>query len=208
MNTLLFLGRIGMQEILLIALLVLLFFGGKKIPELMRGIGKGIKSFKDGIKGLEDDLNLEDKDKILREYYGIYNPFYAYKDIEFSIGYDYYFRDEKGYIWQVSNGRTILCGGITLLYEHGFCNTSIIYLSRIRDQYVFFNTVNHELTHAYLNAHYYSKNMDKKLYVKFSETMAYQVEGMLVPSQYVDYIHRRIVPAYLIPVKYLYFYGH
>ena len=48
MNTLLFLG-LGMQEILLIALIVLLLFGGKKIPELMRGLGKGVKSFKDGL---------------------------------------------------------------------------------------------------------------------------------------------------------------
>ncbi len=38
-----------MQEILLIALVVLLFFGGKKIPELMKGLGKGVKSFKDGM---------------------------------------------------------------------------------------------------------------------------------------------------------------
>ena len=49
MNTLLLLG-VGMQEILLIALVVLLFFGGKKIPELMKGLGKGVKSFKDGMK--------------------------------------------------------------------------------------------------------------------------------------------------------------
>ena len=50
---LLFLG-LGMQEILLIALVVLLFFGGKKIPELMKGLGKGVKSFKDGMNGLYD----------------------------------------------------------------------------------------------------------------------------------------------------------
>ncbi len=48
--TLLFLG-IGTQEILVIALLALLFFGGKKIPELMRGLGKGIKNFKDEMNG-------------------------------------------------------------------------------------------------------------------------------------------------------------
>lgn len=48
MDTLLLLG-IGMQEILLIALVVLLFFGGKKIPELMKGLGRGVKSFKDGM---------------------------------------------------------------------------------------------------------------------------------------------------------------
>ena len=52
MNTLLFLG-FGMQEILLIALIVLLLFGGKKIPELMRGLGKGVKSFKEGLNDVE-----------------------------------------------------------------------------------------------------------------------------------------------------------
>lgn len=45
---------IGTPEILLIALVVLLLFGGKKIPELMRGMGKGVKSFKDGMKGLDE----------------------------------------------------------------------------------------------------------------------------------------------------------
>lgn len=58
MNTLLFIGGIGFQEILLVALIVLLFFGGKKIPELMKGLGKGVKSFKDGMKG--DDTNDND----------------------------------------------------------------------------------------------------------------------------------------------------
>lgn len=46
---------LGTQEIIVIALLVLLFFGGKKIPEMMKGLGKGVKSFKDGMKGLDDD---------------------------------------------------------------------------------------------------------------------------------------------------------
>ena len=41
---------LGMQEIIVIALIVLLLFGGKKIPELMKGLGKGVKSFKDGMK--------------------------------------------------------------------------------------------------------------------------------------------------------------
>lgn len=53
MAHLLFLGGVGMQEILLIALVVLLFFGGKKIPELMKGIGKGVRSFKEGMNGIE-----------------------------------------------------------------------------------------------------------------------------------------------------------
>ena len=47
---------IGAQEIILIALVVLLFFGGKKIPELMKGLGKGVRSFKEGMNGLETDL--------------------------------------------------------------------------------------------------------------------------------------------------------
>lgn len=59
MNTYLFLGNIGATEIILIALVVLLFFGGKKIPELMKGIGKGVKSFKDGVKGIEDEINAD-----------------------------------------------------------------------------------------------------------------------------------------------------
>ena len=46
---------LGMQEIIVIALIVLLLFGGKKIPELMKGLGKGVKSFKDGMKEIEDD---------------------------------------------------------------------------------------------------------------------------------------------------------
>lgn len=60
MNTLLFLGNLGTGEIIIIAIVVLLLFGGKKIPELMKGIGKGIKSFKEGVKGLEDDIDGSD----------------------------------------------------------------------------------------------------------------------------------------------------
>lgn len=45
---------IGFQEIIVIALVVLLFFGGKKIPELMKGLGKGVRSFKDGMNGKDE----------------------------------------------------------------------------------------------------------------------------------------------------------
>lgn len=54
MTNLLLFG-LGMQEILVIALIVLLLFGGKKIPELMKGLGKGVKSFKDGMKEIDTD---------------------------------------------------------------------------------------------------------------------------------------------------------
>ena len=46
--------RIGRTEIIIIALIVLLLFGGKKIPELMQGLGKGVRSFKDGMNGKDD----------------------------------------------------------------------------------------------------------------------------------------------------------
>lgn len=53
--TTLLIGGLGLQEILLIALVVLLFFGGRKIPELMRGLGKGVRSFKEGINGIDTE---------------------------------------------------------------------------------------------------------------------------------------------------------
>jgi sec-independent protein translocase protein TatA len=55
MNHLLFMN-LGAGEIIIVALVVLLLFGGKKIPELMHGIGKGVKSFKDGMNDIESDL--------------------------------------------------------------------------------------------------------------------------------------------------------
>ena len=52
---------LGTQEIIFIALIILLLFGGSKIPELMKGIGKGVKSFKDGMAGIEDELKSDVK---------------------------------------------------------------------------------------------------------------------------------------------------
>lgn len=58
MNTiLLFLGGIGMQEIMLIGLVILVFFGAGKIPEFMKGLGKGIREFKNGVKDFKSDLD-------------------------------------------------------------------------------------------------------------------------------------------------------
>ena len=60
------LGMIGPWQIVLIVLVVLLLFGGKKIPELMRGLGKGVREFKDGInpdeKDKKDESSVERKD--------------------------------------------------------------------------------------------------------------------------------------------------
>ncbi len=60
MKTLLFIGGLGASEIIFIALIVLLFFGGKKIPELMKGLGKGVRSFKDGMKEVDKEVKETD----------------------------------------------------------------------------------------------------------------------------------------------------
>lgn len=58
MNTLFILplAMVGMWEVIIIALVILLIFGGKKIPELMAGLGKGVRNFKDGMKEVEKDV--------------------------------------------------------------------------------------------------------------------------------------------------------
>ena len=64
-GSLLLLG-LGMQEILIIAFVVLLLFGGKKIPELMKGLGKGVKSFKEGmneVTDLKEEVKKEEEKK-------------------------------------------------------------------------------------------------------------------------------------------------
>ena len=56
LNTLLFLGSLGPSELIIIALIVLLLFGGKKIPELMRGMGKGIRELNNAKDGMRDEI--------------------------------------------------------------------------------------------------------------------------------------------------------
>ncbi len=62
-HQLLFLGSLGSQEIIIIALVILLLFGGKKIPELMRGLGKGVSQFKKGMNDIEEQINAEPEKK-------------------------------------------------------------------------------------------------------------------------------------------------
>lgn len=59
------LGIVGPWEIVIIALIFLLLFGGKKIPELMKGLGKGVKSFKEGLNEVEKDI--KDVDSTLKD---------------------------------------------------------------------------------------------------------------------------------------------
>ena len=61
MNNILFIGGLGTTELLIIVLGVRLLFGGKKIPELMHGMGKGVRSFKDGMNEVSDNLKMEEK---------------------------------------------------------------------------------------------------------------------------------------------------
>lgn len=57
MNSLMVLLNIGGQEILIVLLIVLVLFGGRKIPELMKGLGKGVREYKKAMNSVEDDLN-------------------------------------------------------------------------------------------------------------------------------------------------------
>ncbi len=57
MNTLLFLPGVGFNEILLIGLFVLIFFGAKKIPDFMKGLGKGVREFKDAVKDVKKEVD-------------------------------------------------------------------------------------------------------------------------------------------------------
>lgn len=59
------LGVVGPWQIVIIALVILLLFGGKKIPELMKGLGKGVKSFKEGMNEVEEQINQADPAKPL-----------------------------------------------------------------------------------------------------------------------------------------------
>ncbi len=57
LNSILLLFNLGTGEIVLIALVVLLLFGGRKIPELMKGLGKGVRGFKEGLNDVKDEIN-------------------------------------------------------------------------------------------------------------------------------------------------------
>ena len=58
----LFINRIGGPQIIIILLIILLLFGGKKIPELMKGLGKGVKAFRQGLNEAEKELTVNDSE--------------------------------------------------------------------------------------------------------------------------------------------------
>lgn len=62
-NIFLFLGGIGVQEIMLIGVVVLVLFGAKRIPEFMKGLGKGVKEFKEGISDMKSEVEKDLDDK-------------------------------------------------------------------------------------------------------------------------------------------------
>lgn len=62
LDSILLLFNLGTGEIIVIVLVILLLFGGKKIPELMKGVGKGVKSFKQGLNEVEDEIKKASND--------------------------------------------------------------------------------------------------------------------------------------------------
>ena len=63
MTNLLFIGGIGMQELIVILVILLLLFGGRKLPELMRGAGRGIREFKNAMSDIEKEIDAEPEQK-------------------------------------------------------------------------------------------------------------------------------------------------
>lgn len=63
----LLIGGLGTPELIVILIVVLLLFGGKKIPELMKAMGQGVRSFKDGINGIENDIKSVDNESGKKE---------------------------------------------------------------------------------------------------------------------------------------------
>ena len=62
-SILLFLGNLGGAELIIILIIVLLLFGGKKIPELMKGVGKGVRSFKEGMNDINEEIKRDPTEK-------------------------------------------------------------------------------------------------------------------------------------------------
>ncbi len=118
MGNLLFLGGLGMGELVVIVLIVLLLFGGKKIPELMKGIGKGVKSFKDGVKGIENDINATDDDNKTKEIKYILG--YISKSAGFTSPTLYEFEEDQQFIFE-----SIMYSAMTLYNNGGASRTKL-----------------------------------------------------------------------------------
>ena len=63
LNQLLLIGNLGMGELIIILIIILLLFGAKKIPDLMKGLGRGVRSFKEGMNELKNDIEAPADDK-------------------------------------------------------------------------------------------------------------------------------------------------
>ena len=63
LNQLLLIGNLGMGELIIILIIILLLFGAKKIPDLMKGLGRGVRSFKEGMNEVKNDIEAPDDDK-------------------------------------------------------------------------------------------------------------------------------------------------
>ena len=63
LNQLLLIGNLGMGELIIILVIILLLFGAKKIPDLMKGLGRGVRSFKEGMNEVKNDIEAPADDK-------------------------------------------------------------------------------------------------------------------------------------------------
>ena len=111
------------------------------------------------------------------------------------------YRDENGWIKEyLGGGKEKTLGGITYLKYRGFNTYSDIYLSRNPDRISLIKTINHELTHAYINSLGYSRKMDRETYKRFTESSAYYISDGFIPKEYYNSNFPLINPPHLIPV--------
>jgi hypothetical protein len=141
------------------------------------------------------DNYIDKKEYNIDEISAFNESFEYYNDKETS-----YSRDSEGYIHEKYNGTSKTLNGITFAEYRGFKVTNSIYLSRNPNRINFTKTINHELTHAYINVKGYRNTMDNKTFKRFSESSAYMVGQGNIPKQFFIGIMPLVKPPHLMPV--------
>ena len=172
--------------------------------------GSGRNAYEIENSNTADGQNFQfDSDYLLNEFIAKYvnkddyniEELTAYGD-DFDNHKDYNtYRDKRGWIKEYKNdGTEKTLGGVTYLKYRGLKTYSDIYLSRNPDRVGLIKTINHELTHAYINSQGYSRTMDKKTFNRFSESSAYSISNGNIPEKFYNGNFPLVRPPHLIPI--------